>query len=635
MYAYTGRILHVDMTSQKTWVERVDAEFLKKYVGGAGLATRLVYDNTPKGCDPLGPENALCFSCSAFAGTTFPVGTKHGVAAKSPLTGFIGDSLSGSHFSEMLRRAGWDGIVIKGKAPKWIVLFVDDDDVQFLDASNFVGMGTTETQEAIRQWLGDENVRVSAIGPAGERLVLYALIDNDGRQAGRSGNGAVMGSKNLKAIAIRGSHPITVADMDALMQETLKLSKVSRGPGTLKYRTLGTPANVLNMNKLGVLPTRNFRETVFEHAEKVSGEYLAEHFTEKKVGCSGCSIACEQWGVVKEGKYKGARIGLDYECLFAVGPNCGIGELPPIIRLVQLCDELGIDAMSTGVVVSWAMECYELGILSKEECDGLELNFGNDQAAVALVKKIGYREGIGDLLAEGVKRASERVGKGSEHFAMHVKGLEMPGYDVRSLKTFAMGVAVCTRGPDHNRSLAYELDIKGVVDRFTAEPGRGRLAMEKEEFAAILDTMVICKFLRNCFDDFYEDVSRIYTLTTGIPMTAEELRTLGERVCNLKKAFNIREGWTKADDWLPPRVLEDPIPFGPSKGHYVKPEELRMMIDDYYQARGWTVDGLIPKSKLIELGMEDIAEDIGVVEEPQAVAEAQPVANPLPTEKEA
>ena len=619
MYGYSGKILHIDMTSQKTWVEKVDAEFLKKYLGGVGLATRLAYDNITPGCDPLGPGNALCFACSAFAGTTMPVGTKHGVASKSPLTGCIGDSLSGSHFSEMLRRAGWDGIVITGQAPQWTVLFIDDDDVRFLDAGPYLGMDTMKTQEAVRERLADENVRVSAIGPAGERLVRYALIDNDGRQVGRTGNGAVMGSKKIKALAIRGTHPITVADPDGLMRETLKLIKVTQGPGTVKYRTLGTPTNVLNMNALGVLPTRNFRETVFEHAEEVSGEYLRDHYTIKAVGCSGCSIACEQWGAVRQGKYKGAIIGLDYEPLFALGPNCGIGSLPPIIKLVQMCDELGMDAMSAGVVVSWAMECYETGILSKEECDGLELNFSNEDAAIELVRKMAYREGIGDLLAEGVKRASEKLGKGSEHFAMHSKGLELPGYDVRSLKTFAMGLAVGTRGACHNRALSYELDIKGVVDRFTAEPGRGVLAMEKEDFACILDCLVLCKFLRNCFDDFDQDVSDIYTMATGIPLTAEELHQVGPRVCNLKKAFNIREGWVKADDWMPPRVMEDPIPSGPSKGAYVKPEELRLLIDDYYQARGWTEEGLIPKSTLIALGLDDIAEEIGV-EEPVAVA---------------
>jgi aldehyde:ferredoxin oxidoreductase len=623
MNSYNGRILHIDVGAQKSWAQEVSPEFLKKYLGGVGLASRLVYDNAPKGCDPLGPENALCFAVSAFAGTTMPVGTKHGVASKSPLTGFIGDSLSGSHFSEMLKRAGWDGLVITGKASKWTVLFIDDDDVQFLDGAQFLGKGTIETQKAMRQWLGDENVRVASIGPGGENKVLYAIIDNDGRQAGRTGNGAVMGSKMLKAIAVRGTHPVTVADSQGLMGETLKLIKTSQGPGTQKYRILGTPTNVLNMNKMGTLPTRNFQQTTFEHAEEVSGEHMHDQYTVKAVGCSGCSIACEQWAEVKEGKYKGAIAGLDYESLFALGPCCGIGTFPPIIRLAQLCDELGVDTMSGGVVIAWAMECYERGILSKEECDGLELNFGNDDAAVALIQKIAHREGIGNLLADGVKRASAKVGKGSEHFAMHSKGLEMPGYDVRGMKTFAMGLAVGTRGPCHNRSLAYEADVKGTVNRFTAEPGRGKIAKEKEEFAAVFDSLVLCKFLRNCFDNFFEDVARIYTMTTGIPLTAKELQAVGERVCNLKKAFNIREGWTKADDWLPPRVTSDPLPSGPGQGCYVKPEELRMMIDDYYQARGWTQEGLIPKSKLIALGLEDIAEEIGV-EEPAAVA--QPVA---------
>jgi len=615
MHSYSGKILHVDLTDRTTRVQRVGPEFLKKYLGGVGLATRLVYDNTPAGCDPLGPDNALCFACSAFGGTTMPVGTKHGVASKSPLTGMIGDSLSGSHFSEMIKRAGWDGMVIKGQAPNWTVLFIDDDEVSFIDAAPWVGMGTSESQEAFREHMGDENVRISAIGPAGEHLLRFATIDNDGRQVGRTGNGTVMGSKRLKMIAIRGTQPVTVADPKAVMEETLKLIKVTQGPGTLKYRTLGTPANVLNMNKLGVLPTRNFSETVFEHAEEISGETLRDKYKVKAVACVGCSIACEQWGEVQEGKYKGARIGLDYEPLFALGSNCGIGSLPAIIALVQKADELGMDGMSAGVVVSWAMECFERGILSKEDFDGIEPRFGNDDAAMALLDMMAYRKGrMGDLLADGVMRASAEIGKGSEAFAMHSKGLELPGYDVRSLQTFAMGLAVGTRGACHNRALSYELDIKGVVDRFIIEPGRGKLAMDKEDFACVLDCLVLCKFLRNCFDDFYIDVARIYTEVTGIEITPDELRQVGPRVWNLKKAFNIREGWTKAMDWLPDRVFDEPVPEGPAKGSAIKREELLMEIEDYYQARGWTQEGLIPKSKLIELGLEDIADEIGVAD---------------------
>ena len=618
MFGYSGRILHIDATTRKIWVEEKSADFYKQYLGGIGLAVRLLYENTPAGVDPLGPQNALCFGCSSFAGTTVPVGTKHGVAFKSPLTGFEGDCLSGSHFSEMIRRAGWDGIVITGVMSEWSVLFIDDDDVQFLDASKLLGLNTIATQEKLREWLGDENVRVSSIGPAGENLVRFAMIDNDGRQAGRTGPGAVMGSKKLKAIAIRGSHPITIADMPGLLAETLKINEISQGPGTLKYRSLGTPSNVLNMNKMGVLPTRNFQQTEFEHAEMVSGEYLHEHFTRKTVGCSGCTIGCEQWAEVREGQYKGAMAGLDYEPLFALGPNCGIGELPPIIYLSRLCDDLGMDSMSAGVVVSWAMECYEKGLLSREDCDGLDLTFGNAEASAVLLNKIARREGIGDLLAEGTKRAAEKLGKGSIHFAMQVKGLEMPGYDVRSLKTFALGLATGTRGACHNRSLAYELDIKGTTDRFTADATRGKLAMEKENFACILDCIALCKFARNCFEHFNEDISRLYTMVTGIPLTTSELEAVGERVCNLKKAYNIREGWTRADDILPPRVMQDPIPSGPGKGSFVTPEELALMVNSYYKARGWTHRGQIPRSKLISLGLNDVATDIGVedTEEP-------------------
>jgi len=319
--------------------------------------------------------------------------------------------------------------------------------------------------------------------------------------------------------------------------------------------------------------------------------------------------------------------GAEYETVGAVGSNCGIDDLRPISKAHELCNAYGLDTISAGMMVSYAMECYEAGLLSKEDTGGLDLRFGNADAAIELMQKIAHREGIGDLLAEGVKRASERVGKGSEHFAMHIKGLEMPGYDVRSLKTFGMGLAVAARGACHNRSLAYELDIRGTVDRLTAEPGRGKLAMEKEDFACVLDCLVLCKFLRNCFDDFETEVSRLYTMTTGIELTPEEMLAVGERVVTLKKAFNIREGWTKADDWLPPRVLEDPIPTGPTKGAYIKPEELRMMIDDYYQARGWTADGLIPRSKLIELGLEDVAEDIGVEDVPSGTQPVGDLAN--------
>ena len=613
MYSYSGRILHIDLSTKETSVQTVSEEFLKKYLGGVGLASKLLYDNIKPGVEPLSPENVLVFAASAFGGTIVPVGTKHGIASKSPLTGFLGDSLASSYWSQTIKRAGYDGIVIKGKSEDSTYLFIDDDDVHFKNAKYLSGMGSFETEEAIREEIGDQNVRVCTIGLGGENLVRFACISNDrGRQAGRTGQGAVMGSKNLKAIALRGSHPISVANPEELAKASLDLMKIAQGTKTEKYRILGTPANVLVMNRLATLPTKNFQSATWDKAELVSGEYMHEHFTEKSVACSGCPIACEQVTKVEEGPYAGARVSIDYESLYALGPCCGIDYFPAIIKACELCDYYGIDTMSTGVTVAWAMECYEKGIFTKKDTDGLDIKFGNHKAYIKLIEKIAKREGIGDLLAEGTKRASEKVGKGSKHFAMNVKGLELAGYDPRGLKTFALGCAVGTRGPCHNRSGAYEADIKGWTDRFTYEEEKGKYAAERENYAATFDSFVLCKFIRGCFEDYYKEASDLYTLTTGIEMTPDELKKTGERVWNLKKAFNIREGWTRKDDTLPPRIMKDPIPEGVAKGHLIKKKDLEFLKDAYYKARGWTKDGMIPKEKLIELGLDDIVEEVGV-----------------------
>ncbi len=610
---YWGKILHIDVTNRKWKVQQVNDDWLKKYVGGVCMASRLAYDNIPKGADPFGPDNAVCFANSAFAGTMVPVGSKYAVAHKSPLTGFLGDCLAGSYFSAAFKRAGWDGIVIKGKADSPIWVFVDDDMVYFEDASDLMGLETFDTEEAIRDKVGDERVRACTVGPAGERLVRFANLTNDrGRQAGRTGPGASLGAKLVKALAIRGTNSIPVADPENLLKVCKALGDLAQTTKTEKYRVLGTPANVLNMNRLGVLPTRNYQNGEFEGAEKISGEVLHERHTEKAVSCVGCPIACEQVVHVKEGPYKGARTSIDYESLFALAPNCGIDYLPGAIEAIHRCDRYGMDTMSTGVTISWAMECYQRGILSKDDFDGLEPEWGNHEAVNELVRRIAYREGIGDLLAEGTKRASAKVGKGSEHFAIQVKGCEAAGYDARGFQTFALGCAVGTRGPCHNRSLAYEPDAKGKVDRLTTGAERGPMAAEAEDFAGVLDIMMFCKFLRGCFDDMYVEVPQIFKYSTGLDMTPDELKLLAERSWNLKKAFNIREGWTKDDDWLPGRWLQDPMPSGGSKGAVVDPDKLREAIDSYYEARGWTSEGLIPKKKLIALGLDDIAKDIGV-----------------------
>lgn len=609
MDAYTGRVLHVDLGRRKSHVEVLEPDFLQKYLGGVGLATRLLVDNAEPGCDPLGEENAIAIAVGALAGTMVPCSGKHALAAKSPLTGFIGDSLSSSYWSHTLRRAGYDAMVITGKAAEPTYVFVDNEYVLFRDAEALWGKESFATEEAIRAEIGDIRARVSCIGVAGEKLVRYACVSNDrGRQAGRTGVGAVWGSKNLKAIAVRGTQPVAVADLSGLNELSLDLAERAQGLPTAKYRDTGTVGNVLTLNRLGLLPTRNFRNSVFESAEEISGEYMQSHFKEKTVACSGCPIACEQVVRVREGPYEGARVSVDYETLYALAPCCGIGDFPGLIKAADLCDRYGLDTMSTGVTIAWAMECYEEGIFTASDTDGLELNFGNHEASVALIERIALREGIGDLLAQGSKRASEQVGQGSEKFAMQSKGLELPGYEPRGLKTYALGLAVGTRGACHNRSLAYEPDMKGQVDRLKAEKGRGQIAMEYEDLAAVLDSLMFCKFIRGCFNDFHEEAVEFYRLATGLDLTVEELKQVGERVCNLKKYFNIREGWSKKDDWLPARILEEPLPDGSGQGTTLTPEELRLMIDDYYEARGWTEDGLIPPEKLAELGLEDLTQ---------------------------
>ncbi len=628
MYGYSGRILHIDLAERKTWVEDKPEEWYKLYIGGVSMAARLLWENIEVGCDPLSAGNPICIAGGIFAGTPVPVGGKHGMASKSPLTGFIGDSLSGSWFSLALKRARWDGVVIHGKSDSWVNIFIDDDRVQFRDATKLLGLNTYETEEAIRDELGDDQIRSATIGPAGENLVLFANVTNDGRQAGRTGHGAVWGSKKLKALSIRGTHGVTVADPETLMQLSYDITQAAQGPHTAKYRIYGTATSVLKMDRMGLLPTRNFQEGTFEHADLVSGEYMHEHNHVKTIACAQCPIACEQMCAVKDGPYAGVMTGIDYECLFANGPNCGISDIRTVIKLIDLCDRGGMDAMTNGVTVSWAMESFERGVFTKEDfkCkkypEGFEPYFGNDEAAVTLTEMIRDREGIGDLLSKGTRLASRITDKerGTETYkwAMNIKGLENAGYDARALKTFALGLAVGTRGGCHNRSAAYDPDITGETDRFTVDETRGRVAARSEEYAAVYDTLPLCKFIRRCFTGkadragAWPAIAKLINATTGWDFDYDDVDLIGVRAHTIKKAFNIREGWKRADDHLPYRWQHDPMTKGASAGYVVTEEELEYMKDLYYEAKGWTKEGLIPKSKLIELGMDDVAEEIGV-----------------------
>jgi len=368
---------------------------------------------------------------------------------------------------------------------------------------------------------------------------------------------------------------------------------------------------VLIMNHMAALPTRNYQQATFELAEDISGEYIVEHHIAKALSCAGCPIACDHISVIKGGPYAGTVTSVEYETLYALGSECGIGYFPAIAKATDLCDRLGMDTISTGVTIGWAMECYERGILTNDDTGGIELTFGNHEALVEVINKIAHREGVGELLAEGVKRASEKVGKGSKHFAMHNKGLELPGYDLRGLKASALGFMTSTRGGCHLRSQMYDFDVKGKIDRFKAEKSLGKMVMDREDLLAVVDSLILCKFIRGVFYTF-DKFAELYRLVTGIDMTADKLQKAGERIYNLEKAYNIREGWTKKDDYPPPRIMKDPIPDGVAKGSVVKEQEFKMMLNAYFEARGWNSEGLPRKQKLIELGLEDVAEGVEV-----------------------
>ena len=419
-----------------------------------------------------------------------------------------------------------------------------------------------------------------------------------------------MGSKNLKAVAVRGTRDVNVADFDGFREFIKMIYERMKGPATKKYKTLGTPENVLVLNSLAALATRNWTNATFEGAEKVSGEYLNEHYVKKIVGCATCGMRCDHIAVVPEGPYQGSTSRLEFECLWSMGPLCGIDRLDAVIEAMRIVNEYGMDGISIGVVVAFAMDCYEHGVITKEQTDGIDLRFGNAEALIQIIHKIGKREGwLGNALAEGTAKAAEIIGGDAWKYACHIKGLELPGYDLRTSKTAALGFSVSFRGACHLRNGAYSPDVKGKVNRFKIEPGRGKMIVPDGHVYNVIDSLIVCKFSRGTYYDGLKDLANYYTLATGIPMTAEELDQDGERIENLARLFNIREGkGTRAYDTLPWKIENVPVPDeGPAKGVCVSDEELQLGLDDYYAARGWDSNGVPTVEKLESLGLGEYA----------------------------
>ncbi len=609
MKGYAQKALRINLSNETYEVEDLTEEFCENYIGGYGFAAKILWDECPKGVDPLAPENVFVLALGPVQASLLPTASKYLVGAKSPLTNCFGMAISSGSVGSQMRRAGYDMLIVKGKAAKPIYLFIDDDDVHFVDAANYWGDNTKdcfETEDLIREEWDDSRIAVASIGVAGEKLSRIACITNDrGRQAGRTGMGAVMGSKNLKAIAFRGSKPIPVTgDFPKVMAKYLDLIKRANGKATAKYRDLGTPINTLVFNKLGCLPTRNFQSGYFANAEALSGEAMRDKWVVKKVGCAKCPIACDHLCLVKEGPYKGSISSVDFESIFALGSCCSTDNMAAVIAAIDECDRLGIDTMSGGVTIAFGMEAFEKGLLTKEDTGGLDLSFGNGDAVVQMVKDISNRSTkAGDILAEGCRGATLKLGGNSIKYAMQVKGLEFPGYVVRALKTAALGFAVSIRGCCHLRNGAYSPDVGGKVDRSIEEPDRGKEVIPTEDLYGVIDSMIVCKFTRGVYSG-NDEIAEVLQMITEIPMDENKMMKTGERIVTLSKCFNLREGAGRKEDMLPDRCYEDPLKDGVTDGWVIDKKKFEEMLDGYYKMRSWDKNGVPSKAKLAELGLD-------------------------------
>ena len=590
---YFGRALVVDVTDASSRVVELPEQLLRDHLGGAGLGVRLLLDQAPAGVDALAPAAPLAFVFSPLVGTSLTTSAKFAVVAKSPLTGLLTDALASSHFAIAGKLTGHDAILVVGRAAEPSVLLVDGDDVRVEPAVEVVGMSAARTEEVLRTRFG-RAYRVAAIGPAGERSVRYATLSHDGRHAGRGGLGAVLGSKNIKAVAVRPRTKVAPADPAGVLAAAKDLRTRSLGAATAKYRELGTLANLLAFNALSALPSHNFRQATFDGAPALAAEELAELRGQARNSCASCSIGCEHIYRLSPGR-GGRTMRVEYENVFALGPLCGVSDPDDVLEASARCDDLGIDTITAGGTIAWAMECAERGLL-----DAPWLRFGDGRAVLRALDEIGGGTGIGPLLALGSRAAARRLGGGSEAYTMHVKGLELPGYEPRTLHAMALGLAVNARGADHNRSGAYEADLGGDLDRLDGGPAHVEAAVETEDRAAVVDSMILCKFLRGVFvdDDDPEapwgEWARLLSLVTGWDLDAAELRETARRIVLTKRSYNLREGWRPEDDWLPSRLLTEPLELPSGRTARLTPERLRAMVDGYWAARGLDAHGRPP-----------------------------------------
>ena len=613
---YSQIRLDVDLTNDSIEKSVLSKEFCRDWIGGYGFAAKILWDELKPGIDPLSPDNVFVYAQGPFPTTILPTSSKYGVFAKSPLTGMFGMAISSGSVGAQARRAGINMIVIKGKAPEPVYLVVDDDDYYLVPCKDTLwGKGCWETEEILRDEFQDQRLAVFAIGPAGERMSRIGCITNDrNRQAGRTGMGAVMGSKNLKAICFRGTKGIKVAKPVEFYKLAKKLIKVANGPATAKYRDLGTPAGITSYNKLGMFPIFNHREGTWEKIDDgtFTGDTLNEDWVVKKVGCSQCPIACDHITKVPKTHphWPNLFASIDVELCYSFGSATGCSDWPTVFKCVELCDNLGIDAISGGVSAAMACELYDLGLITKDDL-GYELPFGSTVNLVRFTEEMILGKGFpGEIFGDGTKMAGIRLEekgiKNAGFYGMHIKGLEMPAFDLHGMTSFAVGESVSIRGACHLRNGAYGLDAKGTFDRFGYDKAveRGKAIKKLEDVYAIIDSYIICKFTRGIYENDAE-MAKVYELVTGIPVTDEFLLQRGEAIVNLSKCFNIREGWTRADDHPPERFFKEAHTKGPAKGVTLKEDGYQTLLSGYYEARGWDKKTGIPTDETLKkLGLD-------------------------------
>ena len=621
-YGYAGRILRINLTKNQVNVQHTEKRLMTEFLGGRGFNSKRLYDEVPKDVNPLSPQNKLIFATGPLIGTAFPLGARFNVTAKSPLTGILGDSNAGGHFAAEMKFAGYDQIIIEGKSHKPVYIFIEDKEVQIIDAKHLVGKDTYETTETIKKDLGDRTVQIATVGPAAENHVLFAgIFANLVRPAARTGMGTVMASKNLKAMVLKGTGSIKIADprrfwkiVEGIEEETYA------HPQYWPRRIMGTTRILMLADKLGFLPTKHFTSATFEHAAKVSGEKLAREYNIKNRACFSCIVPCSRVYVMTEGEYTGLYgEGPEYEALSSFTARVGNSDLNLALKAVDLANRLGLDAITTAECIAWAMELYEKGELTGKETGGLELNWGNGEAILALIERIACREGFGDLLADGVRKAAEKLRRGKE-IAFHVKGLEIIQADPRGLKGYGLGYAVASRGADHLRSEPFielsddpekGLEMFGVPEATLrlAHKGKGKLVRYFENWCAIIDSLEVCKNLAENMELLpFDRAAEIAEAVTGFHFTEEGMFEIGERIVSLERAYLVLEGIRRKDDYLPARFLKEPLPNGNSKGAIF---EIEPMLDEYYAERQWDLETGIPKAeKLRKIGLGYVIEDL-------------------------